>query len=217
MTKPLRADAERNRRRILDAARELFAERGLAVGLDEIAHHAGVGVGTAYRRFPCKGDLIDALFEDRVAALVAAAELGLAEEDPWTGLVTWMTAAVELHATDLALKEMVFGAVGGEDRVAGVRERLAPLVYEIVARAQASGQLRADVEATDLPLLQFTIAGVSRFDAPGARAVAPLARGRPGRPARRRDRAVAGPRADRRRVQSRDLERPLRAGADICC
>ncbi len=167
MTKPLRADAERNRQRLLEAARELFAERGLVVGLDEIAHHAGVGVGTAYRRFPCKSDLIDALFEDRVAALIAAAELGLAEEDPWAGLVTWMTAAVELHATDLALKEMVFGAAGGEERVAGVRERLAPLVYEIAARAHASGQLRADVAATDLPLLQFTIAGVSRFDAPG--------------------------------------------------
>ena len=167
MTKPLRADAERNRQRLLEAARELFAERGTGVGLDEIAHHAGVGVGTAYRRFPCKGDLIEAMFEDRVAGLVAAAELGLAEADPWTGLVTWMTAAVELHATDLSLKEMVFGAVGGEERVAGVRARIQPLVTEIVRRAQASGQLRADVEVTDLPMLQFTIAGISQFDAPG--------------------------------------------------
>ena len=167
MTKPLRADAERNRQRLLEAAGELFAERGTGVGLDEIAHHAGVGVGTAYRRFPCKGDLIEAMFEERIAGLVAAAELGLAEEDPWTGLVTWMTAAVELHATDLSLKEMVFGAVGGEDRVAGVRARIQPLVTEIVRRAQASGQLRADVEVTDLPMLQFTIAGISQFDAPG--------------------------------------------------
>jgi AcrR family transcriptional regulator len=167
MTKPLRADAERNRQRLLEAAGELFAQRGTGVGLDEIAHHAGVGVGTAYRRFPCKGDLIEAMFEERVAGLVAAAELGLAEDDPWTGLVTWMTAAVELHATDLSLKEMVFGAVGGEERVADVRARIQPLVAEIVRRAQASGQLRADVEVTDLPMLQFTIAGISRFDAPG--------------------------------------------------
>jgi AcrR family transcriptional regulator len=167
MTKPLRADAERNRRRILDSARELFACRGLTVGLDEIAHHAGVGVGTAYRRFPCKGDLIEALFEERVAGLMAAAEAGLACEDPWEGLETWMSRAVELHATDLSVKQMVFGAAGGEERVAAVRERLAPLVYEIVRRAHESGQLRPDVQATDLPMLQFMIASLGQFDAPG--------------------------------------------------
>src|SRR4051812_27788521 len=115
MTKPLRADAERNRQRLLEAGRELLAEKGVGVGLDEIAHRAGVGVGTAYRRFPCKGDLIEALFEERVQQLIAAAEAGLAEEDPWTGLVKWMTAAVELHATDLSLKELVFGQAGGEE------------------------------------------------------------------------------------------------------
>src|SRR3954468_6232166 len=67
MAQQLRADAERNRSRILDAAADLFAEKGLAVGLDEIARHAGVGVGTAYRRFPSKDELIEALFEQRIA------------------------------------------------------------------------------------------------------------------------------------------------------
>ena len=61
--RPLRKDAERNRRRILDAAREVFAERGLDAGLDHIARHAGLGVGTVYRRFPDKERLIEALFE----------------------------------------------------------------------------------------------------------------------------------------------------------
>src|SRR3954464_6726726 len=63
---PLRKDAERNRQRILDAARELFAERGLAVTLNDIAHHAGVGVGTVYRRFPDKELLIDTLFQEQL-------------------------------------------------------------------------------------------------------------------------------------------------------
>jgi AcrR family transcriptional regulator len=166
MTKPLRADAERNRRRILDSARELFACRGLSVGLDEIAHHAGVGVGTAYRRFPCKADLIEAIFEERIAGLTAAAEAGLAEADPWQGLVTWMERSVELHATDLSVKQLVFGAGGDEGRVTAVRERIAPLAYEIVRRAQASGQLRPDVETTDLPLLQFMIASLGQFGPP---------------------------------------------------
>ena len=71
--RPLRKDAERNRERILAAARELFAEQGLTVTLDDIARHAGVGVGTVYRRFPDKEQLIDALFEDRLGEIAAVA------------------------------------------------------------------------------------------------------------------------------------------------
>src|SRR5262245_30569785 len=125
-TKPLRADAERNRRKILDAASDLFARKGVGVGLDEIAHCAGVGVATAYRRFPDKEQLIDALFEERADALVAAAERGLAETDPWQGVATFMTGAVELHASDRALKELVFEGSGGEARVGQIRRRMAP-------------------------------------------------------------------------------------------
>jgi AcrR family transcriptional regulator len=166
-TKPLRADAERNRRRILDAASELFAEKGLCVGLDEIAHHAGVGVATAYRRFPEKEQLVDALFEERADALVAVAERGLAESDPWQGLVTFMSGAVELHASDRALKELVFEGSGGEARVAHIRGRMAPLVKEILRRAQESGALRVDVSSTDLILLQFMVATAGDLNAPG--------------------------------------------------
>src|SRR5438270_6695856 len=84
--RPLRKDAERNRRRILDAAAELFAERGLGVTLNDIAHHADVGVGTVYRRFPDKDVLIDALFEERVEEMIALAEEALQDADPWRGL-----------------------------------------------------------------------------------------------------------------------------------
>jgi AcrR family transcriptional regulator len=93
-TRPLRRDAERNRQRILAAAGELFAERGLSVTLDDIARHAGVGVGTVYRRFPDKNELIDALFEDRLKALCAAAEAALASDDPWDGLVLFLERGV---------------------------------------------------------------------------------------------------------------------------
>src|SRR5437763_15723704 len=84
--RPLRADAERNRERILAAAREAFAEDGLDVGLHEIAKRAGVGVGTVYRRFPEKEQLIEALFHDRIEEVVGIAERGLAFDDAWTGL-----------------------------------------------------------------------------------------------------------------------------------
>src|SRR5437763_16995374 len=88
--RPLRKDAERNRRRILDAAAELFSERGLGVTLNDVAHHADVGVGTVYRRFPNKQLLIDALFEDRFADIVQLAQDGLDNPNPWQGLVGFL-------------------------------------------------------------------------------------------------------------------------------
>ena len=84
--RPLRKDAERNRQRIIDAAREVFAERGLGVSLDDIARHAGVGVGTVYRRFPDKEQLIDALFDERLDAIAARAESATEIADPWLAL-----------------------------------------------------------------------------------------------------------------------------------
>src|SRR3954466_6318603 len=87
--RPLRADAERNRQRLIDAARELFAERGLDATLDDIAQRAGVGVGTAYRRFADKDELIDALFEQELAGIVEIADAAAAHEDPWEGLLYW--------------------------------------------------------------------------------------------------------------------------------
>src|SRR5215217_2448988 len=89
-TRPLRADAERNRSRILADAAEAFAERGLDVSLDDIAAHAGVGVGTVYRRLPDKDALIDALFEAKIDAAVALADAALQVEEPWEGLGTFI-------------------------------------------------------------------------------------------------------------------------------
>src|SRR5438309_11180038 len=108
--KPLRADAERNRGRILDAAAELFAAKGLSVGLDEIAQHAGVGVGTAYRRFPDKRQLIEELFEDRVDSMAQLGEDALAADDPWEGLVGFLEQATELQIANRGLKELAFGS-----------------------------------------------------------------------------------------------------------
>src|ERR1700761_4755874 len=93
--RPLRKDAERNRQRVLDAARELFAERGLGVSLDDIARHAGVGVGTVYRRFPDKEQLIDALFEERIGEMLSAAGESLEMPDPWLALVRFLERALE--------------------------------------------------------------------------------------------------------------------------
>jgi len=82
--RPLRADAERNRQRILTAAAEVFAERGLDVSLDDIAKHAGLGVGTVYRRFPTEGKLVEALFEDHVDTLAERPSRCRARDNPGT-------------------------------------------------------------------------------------------------------------------------------------
>ena len=159
--RPLRRDAERNRQRILEAARDAFAEGGLCVTLDEIAHRAGVGVGTVYRRFPDKEQLIDALFEEAIGEMAGLAEDALAADDPWEGLVQFLERASERHATDRGLKEVVLGGAHGLARVARGRERMVPLVTRLVERAQADGSLRPDVRATDLPILQLALGAIS--------------------------------------------------------
>ena len=114
---PLRKDAERNRQRILEAAREVFATRGLSATLDDIAHHAGVGVGTVYRRFPDKEQLIDALFEERIDEIATAATESVAIEDPWDGVVHFLQRALELQAGDRGLKQLLLSTTHGQARV----------------------------------------------------------------------------------------------------
>ncbi|MDX6677199.1 MAG: hypothetical protein QOE31_1251 [Solirubrobacteraceae bacterium] len=159
--RPLRRDAERNRRRILDAASEAFAEEGLSVTLDEIAHRAGVGVGTVYRRFPDKEQLIEALFEHRMQEFAALAEDCLQAEDPWEGLVRFLENATRQHACDRGFKEVALSGGHGLDRVARARQLMFPLVSRLVARAQDDGSLRADIAPTDVPLLQLMLGSLS--------------------------------------------------------
>ncbi|HEV7883468.1 MAG TPA: helix-turn-helix domain-containing protein [Solirubrobacteraceae bacterium] len=159
--RPLRRDAERNRQRIIEAAREAFAEDGLAVTLDEIARRAGVGVGTVYRRFADKEQLIDALFEERIGEVVALAEASLRQEDAWAGLVGFLDGVTELHACDRGLKEVMLSGVHGLERVSRVRQLMFPLVTRLVVRAQEEGSLRADLAPTDLPLLQLMLGALS--------------------------------------------------------
>jgi AcrR family transcriptional regulator len=161
--RPLRKDAERNRRRILDAAGELFAQEGLHVTLDAVARRAGVGVGTVYRRFADKEALIDALFEDRIEEVAAIAEEALGHEDAWAGLVAFFERSLELHAHDRGLKELVFTTAHGRDRVASARDRVKPLVNRLVDRAHASGALRADIETTDMSVLQLMMVSVMDY------------------------------------------------------
>src|SRR5882757_7787943 len=105
----LRRDAELNRRRLIAAAHEVFRERGLSATLDDVARHAGVGVGTAYRRFANKEELVDALYDDMVDRVEAIALDGLADPDPWRGLASSLERVCEVQAFDRGLREVMLG------------------------------------------------------------------------------------------------------------
>lgn len=161
--RPLRRDAERNRQRILDAAGRLFAERGLGVSLDEIARHAGVGVGTVYRRFPDKEQLIDALFEDRLAEILATATAGLEMSDPWEGLVHFVERSLELQVEDRALKELLLSTTTAHARIEQGRRQIQPVVEAVLGRAQQAGVVRDDLDVADILLLQHAIGEVADY------------------------------------------------------
>jgi AcrR family transcriptional regulator len=154
---PLRADAERNRQRLLAAAKDLFATRGLDVTLDEIARHAGVGTGTAYRRFPNKDALIDALMVDRIGELAAIARDCLKDPDPWRGLTGYFERALALQAADRGLKEVLFSSGRGRERSVHARRQIAPVVTKLVRRAKEAGVVRDDIDTSDVPLINFMI------------------------------------------------------------
>jgi AcrR family transcriptional regulator len=160
-TRPLRKDAERNRLRILEAAGEVFADRGLAASLDDIARHAGVGVGTVYRRFPDKEALIDALFEQRIEAFAAMAQAAGEHPDPWEGLVSFLEQTVGMQAADRGLKELLLSSTLGRERIAGIRDRIAPIVGGVVARAKESGALRADIDQHDMPMINMMLGAIA--------------------------------------------------------
>jgi AcrR family transcriptional regulator len=160
MQRPLRSDAERNRRRILAAAGEVFAERGLGATMDEIAARAGVGVGTVYRRYPDKELLIDALFEERIEDIARIGERALAMEDPWQGLVAYWDGAIGLQAANRGLRDLLLSSSHGHDRVARARDRLVPIDEQLIARAQSHGELRPDLAVNDVILIYLMLAAI---------------------------------------------------------
>jgi AcrR family transcriptional regulator len=161
--RPLRRDAERNRRRILAAAREVFAARGVDVTLDDIAHHAGLGVGTVYRRFPSREHLVEALFAERLDRMVELARAAGENSDPWAGLVGFAERSAADMAADRGLRDVVFSRAYGHEHVEAARARLEPEIDRLIRRAHAAGRLRPGVGGGDLVMLQFMIASVLEY------------------------------------------------------
>ncbi len=150
----LRADAQRNRDAILVAAKKLFAERGLEAQMPDIAKAAKVGVGTVYRHFPTKDDLIEALVADRFGRIAerGAEALERAKEDPWEAFCDYMRFSVELQANDAALSQVLTtrpDLMQAHAESSGTLERS----EKLVKLAQRSGELRKDAEVEDVPMV----------------------------------------------------------------
>ena len=161
--RPLRADAERNRLRIVDAARTLFAERGVDVAVEDIAAAAGVGIGTFYRRFPDRESLVEAVFESKLEHVIDAAHDALEIEDPWQAFRTYVLTVARMHARDRGLKDVLLCSDRGRERVAGFRERIQPLATELLERATAAGALRDDVSAYDIPMIHQAVSAIANL------------------------------------------------------
>jgi AcrR family transcriptional regulator len=143
---------------VLDAARKAFAEDGLDVRMEKVARNAGVGVGTVYRHFPTKEDLLQALADDRFAGLAEAARRALGAPDAWNGFSEFMSYSAEVMAEDRALSE----AMDQRPEMCGRAAedvRLLEIVGQLIERAKADGALRDDVVAEDVPSL---ICGLGR-------------------------------------------------------
>lgn len=163
--RPLRADAVRNRGRVLEAARKLMAERGVDVGMEEIAREAGVGVGTVYRHFPNKDALVQALAEDRFERIAAVITEALEDPDPWKAFESMMRRGAEIQVADRALTEVMRNHGDAMEAAAG-KYGVPELTKRLVERCKAAGVLRDEVHEGDIPMVMCGM-GVATCSAAG--------------------------------------------------
>ena len=160
--RPLRADAARNRARVLDAARSAFAEAGLDVGVEEIARRAGVGKGTLYRRFPTKEALVRAIFEDildEIEHIVGAAE---AEPDAWTAFTAYLSATARMQASNQGFYDVVAQRLGAAALTDDQRERVIDTTTRMLKRAQDANVVRDDLVPEDVQLMLRMVGATTR-------------------------------------------------------
>ena len=161
--RPLRRDAALNREKILRAAREVFGQHGLRVTLDDVARHAGVGVGTVYRRFPDKETLVRALFEQDLGIRQASAERALAHPDPWEGFVDFLMEMGADLAENRGLQEVIMLGSHSSEPMETMRGGMLPFLEALIQRAQESGDLRAEITPSDVPVIVQMLSAASQF------------------------------------------------------
>jgi AcrR family transcriptional regulator len=162
--KPLRADAARNRARVLEVAYDTFAELGLAVPIDEIARRAGVGAGTVYRHFPTKEDLYRAVVADRITNIIGSGRALLDTGEPGEALFTFLRSMVlQWGATDQGLAEALAGVgIDVATALPDVEAGFLDMLGDLLRAGQKAGTVRSDVDVRDVKSL---LSGASAMQA----------------------------------------------------
>lgn len=163
-TRPLRADAQRNRERILTAARELFARQGPQTQMEEVAAHAGVGLATLYRRFPTKEALVTAMVKERFESFAAIARAAEDLEDPLEALSAIMRGHIEAAEADAAFQLAMMQL--SDFRWEGIEDDLAQVdasVTRTMERAKSAGEIRDDLTFADYTMLMGAITATMHF------------------------------------------------------
>jgi AcrR family transcriptional regulator len=164
--KPLRADAARNRARVLETAYETFAAEGLSVPIDEIARRAGVGAGTVYRHFPTKEDLFAAVVESRLRQIIAAGHALLDDPGPGDALFAFLRSMVlEFGATDQGLVDALGGmGIDVDSAAPEAEDAFRALLGVLLAAAQGAGTVRADVDVPEIKALLVGCQAMQGYD-----------------------------------------------------
>jgi AcrR family transcriptional regulator len=151
VARPLRADAKRNYERLVTAARDVFAQEGGGASMEAIAKEAGVGIGTLYRHFPRRIDVVEAVYREDVDELTTVAESVTATMEPWPALVAWLEAFVRYASGKKRFLNELHEAFekNPELRVAS-RERIVGALDLVLTPAQEAGMVRTDIDAPDL-------------------------------------------------------------------
>ncbi|MGH8995931.1 MAG: TetR/AcrR family transcriptional regulator [Acidimicrobiales bacterium] len=162
MVAPRRRDAQRNRDALLQAAGNLFAEEGLQAPLEQVARRAGLAIGTLYRHFPTRADLVEALLEAKLRVWLEAANRATKLPDAWAGFVLYLETMCELQAGDRGFADLAAGQVPVACCLDDVNALIYRLGVRILRRAQRQGCLRPDVTQDDLVLLIQSLSHVTQ-------------------------------------------------------
>jgi AcrR family transcriptional regulator len=170
LDKPLRADARRNREKVLAAARAVFAEQGVDAQMDDVARRADVGVGTVYRHFPTKEALLNALSDEVFAVVAVYTRNQLTLDDPWEAFTRAMWFGAEKTAGDRAFSEILAASTKMTPRTCPGKEDLFVTVGEIMERCKAAGVMREDAMVDDIGLMMCGVGSASQMEHPAPEA-----------------------------------------------
>lgn len=155
--RPLRRDAQRNRDRLVAAARRVYASRGLDVPLEDIAAEADVSIGTLYNRFPTRGSLVDAALAVKVAQAVEIAERAAGMSDAWKAFSWFLERSCELQASDRGYNELCARVLDDAVEIEALKKRGLGFVRQVIANAKWAGVLREDFEHGDFAFVIWSI------------------------------------------------------------